>query len=550
MLFRSGVSGGAPPATQTGSAVSSVTLNDNTLNLAGYTFAGWATSNGSTTIVYLDKGSVAITSNLTLDLFPVWAAIGSKTVTFNPNYASGPGVVTQLNNVAANLNANTFTRAGFVFTGWNSQAGGGGTSYADQAPYTFASDITLFAQWSGNTLAITYNSNGGSAPAGGAASTVSGGTVSSLPANPTRDGYTFNGWFTANSGGSQINTTNPHNQTADFTLYAQWTLIVVNVDPTPPAPTPKLKEEEKKEEKEPKKEPEIIKLPQYTPKPLPVGTNKATGNVTTTSTKPARVEIPTITAQAPVEIKSEVKQDLTKKVEILPTNGALEVKPVDGWTGKIQVPVVTVVDGKETEVFTDIVVNPEKPEEGKYLPVKTILETKINWQAPPSQVVQYVVKLNGETVCQTAKTTCKVPDAVGPKSVIEVTAVGNDNTKSDVALPAYTPEKPVPALVVNFTENSSRLSSKGTSELERIARIIEREGFTRLVVFGHTDNQGGQKNAAELSLARAKATKAFLDKRLPNVTFVLAGKGLDYPVASNATEKGRAANRRAELKVW
>jgi uncharacterized repeat protein (TIGR02543 family)/LPXTG-motif cell wall-anchored protein len=72
-------------------------------------------------------------------------------------------------------------------------------------------------------LNIAYDSQGGSAVSDGDATTTTGGTISSLPTDPTRDGYTLNGWFTAASGGTEITTIAAHNQTADFTLYAQWT---------------------------------------------------------------------------------------------------------------------------------------------------------------------------------------------------------------------------------------------------------------------------------------------------------------------------------------
>ena len=72
-------------------------------------------------------------------------------------------------------------------------------------------------------LSITYDSQGGSAVSDGDATTTTGGTISALPTDPTRDGYTFNGWFTAASDGTEITTGAAHNQTADFTLYAQWT---------------------------------------------------------------------------------------------------------------------------------------------------------------------------------------------------------------------------------------------------------------------------------------------------------------------------------------
>ena len=73
------------------------------------------------------------------------------------------------------------------------------------------------------TLNITYDSQGGSAVSDGDATTTRGGTIDVLPSDPTRDGYTFAGWFTAASGGTEITSDAAHNQTADFTVYAQWT---------------------------------------------------------------------------------------------------------------------------------------------------------------------------------------------------------------------------------------------------------------------------------------------------------------------------------------
>lgn len=66
---------------------------------------------------------------------------------------------------------------------------------------------------------VTYNANGGSVSP---TSAVYSGTPLTLP-TPTRAGYTFNGWFTAASGGSQVSS--PYTPTANITLYAQWTQI-------------------------------------------------------------------------------------------------------------------------------------------------------------------------------------------------------------------------------------------------------------------------------------------------------------------------------------
>ena len=81
-----------------------------------------------------------------------------------------------------------------------------------------------FTMTSTATLTITYDSHGGSTVSGGDGSTTTGGTISALPTDPTRDGYTFTGWFTAASGGVQVTTGSPHGLTEDFTLHAQWSL--------------------------------------------------------------------------------------------------------------------------------------------------------------------------------------------------------------------------------------------------------------------------------------------------------------------------------------
>ena len=88
-------------------------------------------------------------------------------------------------------------------------------------------DVTLYAQWSADTLDVVYDSQGGSNVTDGDATTTTGGSIATLPTDPTRTGYTFTGWFTAASGGSEITAGAAHGQTGDFTLYAQWQINTV-----------------------------------------------------------------------------------------------------------------------------------------------------------------------------------------------------------------------------------------------------------------------------------------------------------------------------------
>jgi len=86
-----------------------------------------------------------------------------------------------------------------------------------------ASNHTLYAQWSANSYTVTFNANGGAAPTP-ASKTVTFDTEYRTLATTSRTSYTFEGWFTAASGGTQVTATSIVSITSDHTLFAQWTL--------------------------------------------------------------------------------------------------------------------------------------------------------------------------------------------------------------------------------------------------------------------------------------------------------------------------------------
>jgi uncharacterized repeat protein (TIGR02543 family)/LPXTG-motif cell wall-anchored protein len=160
----------------------------------------------------------------------------AKTVIFNP----GDGTGTMMNQVASAaeaLSTNTFTRTGYTFAGWHTtRVGTGGVSYSNGQTYDFSADLTLYAQWTPDPLTVTYDTQGGSSIANG--STTTGASISSSPGTPTQSGFTFNGWFTASSGGSAITFPYVHGRTANFTLYAQWSIAPsTTVGASPPVAT-------------------------------------------------------------------------------------------------------------------------------------------------------------------------------------------------------------------------------------------------------------------------------------------------------------------------
>ncbi len=81
------------------------------------------------------------------------------------------------------------------------------------------------------TYTVTFDGNGGAGHNPGNKTVNANTALGALPTNPTRSGYTFNGWWTATSGGSQIATTT--NITTNVRYYAQWTYNCASQSITP-----------------------------------------------------------------------------------------------------------------------------------------------------------------------------------------------------------------------------------------------------------------------------------------------------------------------------
>ena len=118
------------------------------------------------------------------------------------------------------------TRTGYIFNGWND--GTSGATLRNFATDTMGTaPMSLYAQWTVNSYNVTFDAQGG-APTPSVQSVAFGGLVTA-PTAPTLTGYTFNGWYTAASGGTLWNFASDTMGAAPMTLLiAQW-----GVDPTP-----------------------------------------------------------------------------------------------------------------------------------------------------------------------------------------------------------------------------------------------------------------------------------------------------------------------------
>jgi len=98
-----------------------------------------------------------------------------------------------------------------------------------------------------------------------------------------------------------------------------------------------------------------------------------------------------------------------------------------------------------------------------------------------------------------------------------------------------------------FDVNSAALRPESTPELERV-RTMAAEYGKPLVIEGHTDSTGLDDHNLELSQRRAEAVKAYLvEKGIDAGLIEAVGKGETEPVADNATDDGRQANRRVRI---
>jgi len=113
------------------------------------------------------------------------------------------------------------------------------------------------------------------------------------------------------------------------------------------------------------------------------------------------------------------------------------------------------------------------------------------------------------------------------------------------------------SVTINFNTNSSILSASNKSVIDsQIGERAAEIGGAYFELGGNTDNVGdatetGRAYNIKLSYDRALAIKTYIVKRYkfdPN-KFVVKGYGSSDPVASNATEDGRAANRRTDVKI-
>ena len=190
-----------------------------TATRTGHTFLGWytASENGkkvdSTTIcqdtgmLYAHWKKSVYTVNLDANGGKTNAV--SKTVTYDEAYGTFPDV----------------ERPGYTFKGWYTEKSGGNKVDA-KSIVNIAKNHTLYAQWVPLSYELEFDANGGTIEGNAKQEGLYNTVYGKLPA-AKKDGYTFLGWFTAKTGGSQITASTLC--TGNLTVYAHWEKDVSHV---------------------------------------------------------------------------------------------------------------------------------------------------------------------------------------------------------------------------------------------------------------------------------------------------------------------------------
>lgn len=103
---------------------------------------------------------------------------------------------------------------------------------------------------------------------------------------------------------------------------------------------------------------------------------------------------------------------------------------------------------------------------------------------------------------------------------------------------------------VFFATGSYELLDASRTELDKIVQLMKRNPGMQVEIEGHTDNEGSDSYNLTLSQNRANSVRSYLvSKGVSGVGMTARGYGETRPVADNATEEGKALNRRTEFRI-
>lgn len=187
------------------------------LTRSGYKIVSWNTTSSGSGTSYQLGGSY--TKNAGDTLYAIWEP-RTYTISFNSNGGSSISTTIKVIYNSTYGNMPTPTRTGYTFAGWYTSSTGG-TKITSLTKVTIAGNDTLYAHWTINSYTLTYQPTGGTVSPASKTLTY-GAAYGDLP-TPARTGYTFTGWYTSETGGSQVSSSTTMGA-GNRTIFAHWTI--------------------------------------------------------------------------------------------------------------------------------------------------------------------------------------------------------------------------------------------------------------------------------------------------------------------------------------
>ncbi|MDW8467024.1 MAG: OmpA family protein [Chloroherpetonaceae bacterium] len=104
------------------------------------------------------------------------------------------------------------------------------------------------------------------------------------------------------------------------------------------------------------------------------------------------------------------------------------------------------------------------------------------------------------------------------------------------------------ALYINFDVGKDIIKPESQPIIDEVVKLLRENPSLKLSIEGHTDDTGTPEGNQRLSEMRAKAVmNALVSRGIDAKRLSAVGYGRTKPIADNATEEGRAKNRRVEL---
>lgn len=192
------------------------TLNDNDYPI--YTFKNWNTNPDGAGTSYSAGTSITLEANTTL--YAQWQACAMDIKYYDSDKTTElTGLTPESYTYDTETSLPTPTKTDSTFVAWHNTLNNAEVTSTQK----YWGVLSVYAQWQKSTTTtytVTYNANGGTCTTSSATYT---GTALTLP-TPTYDDYTFNGWYTAQTGGTLVGQAgDTYTPTENITLYAQWT---------------------------------------------------------------------------------------------------------------------------------------------------------------------------------------------------------------------------------------------------------------------------------------------------------------------------------------